>query len=132
MIPTAIRLVGNLGQDAALGYSADGTPVVTFELVCPGAAENTASAIACADRFTVRFSGPSAETHYPVLNRGTPVYVVGTFQPRPYTCLDGTEGYALDVAAELVVPWVDRQDADAATLAAWRDELDAALDDWSD
>jgi single-stranded DNA-binding protein len=132
MIAMAIRLVGNLSQDATLRYSADGSPAVTFEMVCPGAAESTSSPIARADRFTVRFYGPSAETHYPILNQGTPVYVVGTFQPRPFTRPEGSEGYALEVVAELVIPWADRQAADARTLAAWRDELDAALEGWAE
>ena len=97
-------LIGNLGRDAELRYTAGGAPVVSVR-------------IATTDRYTDRDGqkkedtqwhdvviwGKTAEAIHEYLVKGKQIYVEGRLQTRKWTDKEGKERYNTEVRADRVV-----------------------------
>jgi len=97
-------LVGNLGRDAELRYTAGGAPVVSVRL-------------ATTDRFKDRDGqqredtqwhdvviwGKTAEALHEYLTKGKQIYVEGRLQTRKWTDKEGKDRYNTEVRADRVV-----------------------------
>ncbi len=97
-------LIGNLGKDAELRYTASGAPVVSAR-------------IATTDRFTDRDGqkredtqwhdiviwGKTAEAIHEYLVKGKQIYVEGRLQTRKWTDKEGKDRYNTEVRADRVV-----------------------------
>jgi len=94
-------LIGNLGSDPELRYTADGTPVASFSVAVNrrwtkedgGHGEETTW-------FRVSAWRRLAETASQYLKKGSKVMVVGRVSARGYTGTDGSPRASLDVTAE--------------------------------
>jgi len=97
-----VILVGNLGRDPEVRYTASGTPVANFPL-------------ATSDRWTDQASGErkertewhrivvwgkSAEVAGQYLRKGRQVYVEGSLQTREWTDREGQKRYTTEVRAQ--------------------------------
>lgn len=97
-------LVGNLGRDAEMRFTAGGTPVATVNM-------------ATTERFTDRDGnkkedtqwhrvviwGKTAESLHEYLTKGKSIYVEGKIQTRKWTDKDGHEKYTTEIKADRVV-----------------------------
>ena len=80
-----VILVGNLGRDPEVRYTASGTPVANFPL-------------ATSDRWTDQASGERKErTEW---RKGRQVYVEGSLQTREWTDREGHKRYTTEVRAQ--------------------------------
>lgn len=88
-----IILMGNLGRDPELRYTATGTPVCNFSLATSekrGDKETTTW-------FRVTFFGKQAEVASQYLQKGKSVYIEGRITLDKYIDRDGKERQSLDV-----------------------------------
>jgi single-strand DNA-binding protein len=99
-----VILIGNLGKDAELRYTAGGAPVVSVR-------------IATTERFTDREGqkkedtqwhdiviwGKTAESIHEYLVKGKQIYVEGRLQTRKWTDKEGKDRYNTEVRADRVV-----------------------------
>ena len=97
-------LVGNLGRDAEMRFTAGGTPVATVSL-------------ATTEKFTDRDGqkredtqwhrvviwGKTAEAIHEYLTKGKQIYVEGRLQTRKWTDKDGIEKYTTEIRGDRVV-----------------------------
>jgi single-strand DNA-binding protein len=97
-------LVGNLGRDAELRYTAGGAPVVSVRM-------------ATTERFTDREGqkredtqwhdvviwGKTAESLHEYLTKGKQIYVEGRIQTRKWTDKEGKDRYNTEIRADRVV-----------------------------
>ena len=97
-------LVGNLGRDAELRYTAGGAPVVSVRM-------------ATTEKFTDREGqkredtqwhdvviwGKTAESLHEYLTKGKQIYVEGRIQTRKWTDKEGKERYNTEIKADKVV-----------------------------
>jgi single-strand DNA-binding protein len=97
-------LVGNLGRDAEMRFTAGGTPVVTVSL-------------ATTERFTDREGqkredtqwhrvviwGKTAESLHEYLTKGKQIYVEGRIQTREWTDKEGKSARTTEIRADRVV-----------------------------
>ena len=94
-------IVGNLGSDPELRYSASGDPITTFSVAVNEGKEYPAW-------FRVSVFKPQAEACNQYLKKGRPVLVVGRLQygedgnPRQFTRKDGTNGTSFELTAQHV------------------------------
>jgi len=120
-----VILVGNLGRDPEMHYTADGLAVTDFSLaVSDGKAD-------IPQWFRVSCWRGLAETVNKHLAKGRQVYVEGRLYLKEFKGQDGKPHHALDVVAEKVVflgskPAETPENGDGAELAG--DSPDAALD----
>ena len=96
-------IIGNLGSDAELRYTSDGTPVASFSL-------------AVNRKWTNQDGSPGEETTWfrvsawrklgeslnQYLKKGTRVMVIGRVSARGYTAADGSPRASLDVTADTI------------------------------
>ena len=96
-------IIGNLGNDSELRYTADGTPVASFSL-------------AVNRKWTNQDGSPGEETTWfrvsawrklgeslnQYLKKGTRVMVIGRVSARGYTAADGSPRASLDVTADTI------------------------------
>jgi single-strand DNA-binding protein len=97
-------LVGNLGRDAEMRFTAGGTPVATVSL-------------ATTERFTDREGqkkedtqwhriviwGKTAESLHEYLTKGKQIYVEGRIQTREWEAKDGTKQKTTEIRADRIV-----------------------------
>jgi single-strand DNA-binding protein len=97
-------LVGNLGRDAEMRFTAGGTPVATVSL-------------ATTERFTDREGqkredtqwhriviwGKTAETLHEYLTKGKQIYVEGRIQTREWTDKEGKQNKTTEIRADRIV-----------------------------
>lgn len=96
-------LIGNLGGDSELRYTADGTPVASFSLAVNrkwtkedgGHGEETTW-------FRVTAWRKLAESLNPYLKKGGKVMVIGRVSARGYTGADGSPRASLEVTADTI------------------------------
>ena len=93
-----IIIIGNLGRDPEMRYSASGNPMTSFSI-----ASNHRYTTAAGERreetewFNCTAFGRLADTCNQYLSRGQQVYVEGRLRSRQYDRRDGTPGFSLDV-----------------------------------
>lgn len=93
-------IVGNLGTDPELRYTASGDPMTTFSVAVNERDKTT--------WFRVTVFGSQAEPCNQYLRKGRPVLVVGRLQygedgnPRQFTRKDGTNGTSFELTAQVV------------------------------
>ena len=94
-----IIIIGNLGRDPEMRYSASGTPMTSFSI-----ASNRRYTTAAGEQreetewFNCTAFGRLADTCNQYLTRGQQVYVEGRLSSSQYTRRDGAPGFSLNVA----------------------------------
>ncbi len=105
-----ITIVGYLGRDPEMRYTASGTPVTDFSVATTRTfTDNTGERREETDWFRVSAWNRLAETCNQYLAKGKLVYVDGRLHIRPYEASDGTQRYSVDVTAN-DVRFLDRPD----------------------
>jgi single-strand DNA-binding protein len=95
-----IILVGNLGRDPELRYTAQGTPVCSFTLATNEKRKDKAGETQDVTTwFRVTLWGRQAETASQYLTKGRPVYIEGRLRLEEWTDRDGKARYTLEVHA---------------------------------
>lgn len=105
------NLIGNLGNDPELRYSASGSPFLRFNVACNGRVRDKDGQ--WADETTwVRVSviGQRAETLSKHLAKGSRVYVDGRLEARPWTDQQGNVRAGLEIVANEVQFMSPRQE----------------------
>src|SRR5260370_21983095 len=94
-------LVGNLGRDAELRYTTQGTPVCSLSLATNERRRdrNTGENNDITTWFRVTLWGKQAETASQYLSRGRPVYIEGRLRVEEWTDRDGKPRHTLEVNA---------------------------------
>jgi single-strand DNA-binding protein len=96
-------LVGNLGSDPELRYTADGTPVASFSVAVNRRwTKEDGSHGEETTWFRVSAWRKQAEIVNQYLKKGRQVMVVGRVSGRGYTAADGTPRASLDVTADTI------------------------------
>lgn len=96
-------LIGNLGSDAELRYTADGTPVASFSLAVNRRwTKEDGSHGEETTWFRVTVWRKMAESLAPYLKKGGKVMVIGRVAGRAYTAADGSPRASLDVTADTI------------------------------
>ncbi len=94
-------LIGNLGSDPELRYTADGTPVTHFSVAVNRRwTKEDGSQGDETTWFRVTVWRKQAETVNQYLKKGSKVMVVGRVAGRGYTAADGSPRASLEVTAE--------------------------------
>src|SRR4051812_9564635 len=125
------QIIGNLGADPELRYSANGSPFLRFNVASNGRTRDAGGAWQDATTWVrVTVFGARAETLSQHLKRGMRVYLEGRLEARPWTDRTGNVNAGLEVAASDVEfmssqrgPDVDTSDLPATASVA--DELPA-------
>jgi single-strand DNA-binding protein len=95
-----ITLVGNLGRDPELRYTAQGTPVCSFSMATnERRKDKTGEMQDQTTWFRVTLWGRQAETASQYLTKGKPVYIEGRLRVEEWTDRDGKPRYTLEVHA---------------------------------
>ncbi len=95
-----IILVGNLGRDPELRYTAQGTPVCSFSMATnERRKDKTGEMQDQTTWFRVTLWGRQAETASQYLTKGRPVYIEGRLRVEEYTDRDGKPRHSLEVNA---------------------------------
>src|SRR6185503_14562147 len=95
-----IIIVGNLGRDPELRYTAQGTPVCTFTMATNDRRKDRNGEMTDQTTwFRVTLWNRQAETASQYLHKGKPVYIEGRLRVDEYTDRDGKPRYTLDVTA---------------------------------
>jgi single-strand DNA-binding protein len=95
-----VILVGNLGRDPELRYTAQGTPVCTFSMATNERRKDKSGEFQ--DQvtwFRVTLWGRQAETASQYLQKGRPIYIEGRLRVEEWTDRDGRPRYTLEVHA---------------------------------
>ncbi len=96
-------LIGNLGSDAELRYTADGTPVANFSLAVNRRwTKDDGSHADETTWFRVTVWRKQAESLSPYLKKGRQVMVIGRVSARGYVGTDGSPRASLDVTADSI------------------------------
>jgi single-strand DNA-binding protein len=95
-----ITLVGNLGRDPELRYTAQGTPVCSFSMATnEKRKDKTGEMQDVVTWFRVTLWGRQAETASQYLQKGRPVYIEGRLRVEEWTDRDGKPRHTLEVHA---------------------------------
>ncbi len=94
-----VILVGNLGQDVALKYTADGKAVTTLSVATSESwtDKNTNQKIDKTEWHRVNLFGKLAEIAGQYLHKGSKIYVEGKLQTRKWQDKDGNDRYSTEV-----------------------------------
>lgn len=96
-------IIGNLGSDSELRYTADGTPVAGFSLAVNRKwTKDDGSHGEETTWFRVSVWRKQAETLNQYLKKGRQVMVIGRVSARGYTAADGSPRASLDVTADSI------------------------------
>jgi single-strand DNA-binding protein len=94
------EIIGNLGGDAELRYSANGQPLLNFNVAANFRVKSQEGEWEDRTEWVrVTMFGARAEALGSYLRRGTKVYVNGRLQARPWTTRDGEIRAGLEIAA---------------------------------
>ena|SRR3990167_10786468 len=99
----SVALIGNLGADAEVRYTGDGTPVANFRMATNEFFKNSAGENQKRTQWhRVVLWGKSAETLGQYLVKGKQVAIQGRLQTRVYDDKDGNKRYVTEVVARQV------------------------------
>lgn len=108
-----LTLIGNLGNDPDIRYSANGSPLLRFNVAGNYRAKNDAGEWEDRTEWVrVTVFGNRAESLATLLKKGTKVYVDGRLEARPWTGNDGALHAGLEVVANEVELCSPRQQDD--------------------
>ena len=85
-----VLLIGNLGKDPELKYTANGTPVCNFSLAVTDYKDKT-------EWFNIVCFNKQAETAGQYLEKGKSIFLEGRLQTRNYDDKDGNKRYVTEV-----------------------------------
>jgi len=125
-----IIIIGNLGRDPEMRYSASGTPMTSFSI-----ASNRRYTTAAGEQreetewFNCTAFGRLADTCNPFPARGRQVSVEGRPSSRPYNRQDGTPGFSLDVMVTEMQMLGRRDDMDGGGYSGQSDRGYASRSD---
>ena len=92
-----IIIIGNLGRDPEMRYSASGNPMTSFSVATNRRYTVNGEQREQTEWFNCTAYGRLADTCNQYLSRGQQVYVEGRLSTRQYDRRDGTPGFSLDV-----------------------------------
>jgi single-strand DNA-binding protein len=93
-----IILVGNLGRDPEMRYTAQGTPVCSFSLATNERRKDKTGEIQDQTTwFRVTLWNRQAETASQYLRKGSPIYIEGRLRVEEWTDRDGKPRHTLEV-----------------------------------
>jgi len=96
-----VLLIGNLGRDAELRYTAGGTPVATLNLATTETwRDKSNQKQEKTEWHRVVIWGKTAETLAEFLKKGKQVYVEGRLQTRKWQDKDGKDVYTTEIRAD--------------------------------
>jgi single-strand DNA-binding protein len=127
-------VIGNLGNDPDLRYSASGAPLLRFNLAANYRTKNDQNEWTEKTEW-VRCTvfGNRAESLGNLLKKGTKVYVEGRLEARPWTAQDGSIRAGLEIAANEVELMSPRQEGEYShptnTVNAQRQAVPAGAND---
>lgn len=99
-----VILVGNLGRDAELKYTANGSAVATLNMATTDTWKDKASGEKkeSTEWHRVILWGKTAESLHQYLVKGKQVYVEGSIQTRKWADKDGKDRYSTEIKADAV------------------------------
>lgn len=113
-----VIIVGNLGKDPELRYTAQGTPVCTFSLATNERRKDRNGEVQDQTTwFRVTLWERRAETASQYLSKGMPVYIEGRLRVEEYVDRDGKPRHSLEVTAtdmQFIGKQSDREDRPVA------------------
>lgn len=96
-----VTVVGNLGRDAELRYTPNGTPLLEFSIATNERwTDSGGRHQEHTQWFRCTLWGRQAETLKQYLTKGKQVYVDGRLRVRDYVAQDGDKRYSLDVRVD--------------------------------
>jgi single-strand DNA-binding protein len=116
-------IIGNLGGDPEMRYTAQGRPFTTFSVACNRAYTQDGSKREETEWFRVIVGGKLAEVCSQYLSKGRQVYVEGRLSTRTYDATNGEKRFSMQIAASEVQMLGSR--GDGAKDEPSGDELDA-------
>ena len=102
-----VMLIGNLGTDPEMRYTANGSAVTTFRMACSRNYQREGQQVEETEWFTVVAWAKLAETLGAHLTKGRKVYVEGRLSTRSWDGPDGQKRYRTEVIANQVL-FLDR------------------------
>jgi single-strand DNA-binding protein len=116
-------IIGNLGRDPEMRYTASGQPVTQFTVAVNRNYKNQAGEWQEeTEWFRIVAWGPLAERTAEYLRKGRKVYVEGRLQTRQWEGQDGQKRYTTELVANTVTPLDPRPRDDAPRDDTPRDE----------
>jgi single-strand DNA-binding protein len=116
-------IIGNLGRDPEMRYTASGQPVTQFTVAVNRNYKNQAGEWQEeTEWFRIVAWGPLAERTAEYLRKGRKVYVEGRLQTRQWEGQDGQKRYTTELVANTVTPLDPRPRDDTPRDEAPRDE----------
>lgn len=113
-----LQLLGNLGNDPEMRYSAEARAVLTFNVASNGRTRTPEGEWRDVTTWVrVRVVGQRAETLSQYLKKGSRVFVDGRLEARPWKNREGDPQAGLEVFANDVEFFSPRQDADEQPAA---------------
>jgi single-strand DNA-binding protein len=110
-----VMIIGNLGRDPEMRYTASGQPVTQFTVAVNRNYKNQAGEWQEeTEWFRIVAWGPLAERTAEYLRKGRKVYVEGRLQTRQWEGQDGQKRYTTELVANTVTPLDPRPRDDAA------------------
>lgn len=103
-----VMIIGNLGKDPEMRFTANGTPVTSFSLAVNRTTSMGGERKEETEWFTVVAWSKLAETCNQFLGKGRRVYVEGRLQTRSWDGQDGVKHYRTEIVANDVL-FLDRQ-----------------------
>lgn len=96
----SITLVGNLGRDPELRYSAQGTPICQFTMATNDRIQKNGEWVKHTTWFRVTVFGKQAESCSQYLQKGRQVYVQGRMRTEEYVDRNGDKRFSNEVIAD--------------------------------
>ena len=108
-----VQIIGNLGRDPEMRYTASGMAVTTFSVAVNRGRRDPQNGqlVEEAEWFRISAWDKLAETCNEYLQKGHRVYVEGRLQSRKYTDRDGIERTSVEIVANEMMMLGDRRDA---------------------
>jgi len=122
-----VMIIGNLGRDPEMRYTASGHPVTTFSVAVGRVWTNAEGARQeSTEWFNVVAWNKLAETCHKLLRKGHQVYLEGRLQTHSWEDQSGSRHYRTEIVARDMVflGSRSREDDRAETDESWEDEYD--------
>ena len=100
-----VQLIGNLGKDAELRYTASGQPRLEFPLAVNDSYKKNDEWVDQTEWFNIVAWGDMAEACANI-EKGVPVFIEGKFKTRSWDGDDGQKRYKSEVIASMIRPLV--------------------------
>lgn len=98
-----VQLIGNLGRDAELRYTTNGTAVATVNMATTETWNDNGKKQEHTEWHRVVIWGKAAEGLAPYLEKGKQIYVEGKLRTRKWTDKDGVDRYTTEIRSDRVM-----------------------------